>query len=705
MLRAFRSGNAQDLNGGFLLDLVRPEIVGEWEILLEAARADPQGPPGFGFEVTLRFETPCRAALRAGDTLQAGGELYEVLSSSGPLGPDGRLTGLQLLRQATEPLPRAEILLGAARLLTVFQKELEVNPACWVTFAPQPATPASAGVDCRAFVRVRFSEPMDPDSVRAFDSFRLVRRGLEVASNMVVGSVRAGQGLQEFDFVPRLPLANHEERFYRVEVSSGPNGVRDLSGVPLPTSFESAVFELAPGQPIFRNGGLALRFETVDELSPGLPDYRGQVSEAGGILRPRPTHFSMHTADRTHPIPSMMLPFPPGVQTPLSPLGSKLQALWRYIDFGFQVLDENFHNLDVIGLYWSPVEGRVNADFYPQFEMRMAHSRFLPDESLGSAGPSHPVSGLLSGPNLFTDNLLDPRDEQAVVHPGGFGYQVLPRDLRLSERGTRLMPFPWNRSGAPLTSFTWRDTSVVARAGPKSGGIPLDIESNPPLTGSVAPEGLVPSIGLPLLWEIRCYPTASGLGFNSFEILIPVGGFPQPNFRAFSTGGVNQGGQVVRVDPDLESSPNGGFNPSSTPPGRRTMFSADNSFYVGAIDTVVRVSRAVTVWIDTGSTSPRFAEPVLEPRQQIGATALVAEFRGADFFSADAGSAPFDASRLDPYGDFRTGRVFFHGDGLWSRDLRSLDGARFVQVRFSFFNDIENALSPELDSLGIAFEE
>ena len=70
-----------------------------------------------------------------------------------------------------------------------------------------------------------------------------------------------------------------------------------------------------------------------------------------------------------------------------------------------------------------------------------------------------------------------------------------------------------------------------------------------------------------------------------------------------------------------------------------------------------------------------------------------------------AGGAPFDALRLDPYGDFRPGAVVFHGDGTWSDDVRALEGARFLQARLSFFNDVANGLSPVLDSLGLAFEE
>ena len=67
--------------------------------------------------------------------------------------------------------------------------------------------------------------------------------------------------------------------------------------------------------------------------------------------------FASAAADRIHPVPGIMVPFTPGVQTPLSPLGSKMQAVWRYADFGWQVLDETLYNLDIVGLNWSPIGG------------------------------------------------------------------------------------------------------------------------------------------------------------------------------------------------------------------------------------------------------------------------------------------------------------------------------------------------------------
>jgi hypothetical protein len=48
----------------------------------------------------------------------------------------------------------------------------------------------------------------------------------------------------------------------------------------------------------------------------------------------------------------------------------------------------------------------VLSDFYPEFEMRMAHARFLPDEATAAQAPRYPLSGLLGEPAAFADNVL-----------------------------------------------------------------------------------------------------------------------------------------------------------------------------------------------------------------------------------------------------------------------------------------------------------
>jgi len=719
VVRAWRSGNASDLNGGFLLDLVQPSVVGTFEVVLENARDDPAGPTGFAFEAELVFASPCRFAPRAGDSLELGGELYELPESAGEPDNDGRVAGVRLTRLAATPLADPAALHGLGRLFAPYRDEAQLVPACWLTFIPPARDPPGRGISSDTQVVVRFSEPMDPASFRAFDSFRLLRGPVPTdprvtATEIVVGEVRAAASLQEFRFLPRLPLDNVGQAEYRFELGSTLDGVRDLTGAGLRDSFQLAEFTLDPGELPQANAGFALRFQEDDELVPtGFADVRGQITYdfgSGGVLRPRATAFSSYTADRSVPVLSITGVWPLGVQTPLSPMGSKVQMLWRYADFNWRVRDERFHNMDVTGLYWSPLAGRLISDLFPLFEMRLGHSIWKPDEAPQQNGaPRYPFSGL-PGIGEYEDNYLGgPRGGPVVVHPRGLGYRVRPADMVSAGTGTPLLPFPWNRSGAPPSSYTWRDTAILGTGDARGTGVPMDIEVGDPLRldtgiGSYYPGGEVPSVGLPLLWEIRCYPTAAGLGFNSLDVLLMFPGWSTPNCRVFSTGGVDSSGQPVTKDPDLERFPSGGFNPNSSPPGAPTALVADNSYYVGQIDTVVRLSRAVTIWIDTGTIDPRYVDPVLEPRVQPDGTAVVPEFRGAHEISLDAGNAPFDAALLDPYGDFRPGTVEHLADGEWSPDIRAANGARFLQVRFTFVNNIAVGLSPELDSFGVAYE-
>jgi hypothetical protein len=182
-----------------------------------------------------------------------------------------------------------------------------------------------------------------------------------------------------------------------------------------------------------------------------------------------------------------------------------------------------------------------------------------------------------------------------------------------------------------------------------------------------------------------------------------------PAFRAYSTGGTNRIGTTIRIEPDLEEEPDGGFNPLSTPPGKKTPFAADNTFYIGQMDYVARISRVHTAWIDTKGASPDFLEPVLEPEIQQRGTELVLEYRGATGFGPDI--SPFDAASLNAYGEPATevgrqidGQVqFLDGIRTWNRSIDALDGARYLQVRLTFASNLESLQSPELDALALAF--
>jgi len=736
VVRALRSGNTIDQNGGFLLDPFTPRIIGSWPLLIEAAAALP-GAGDTEFVLDVRFSTPCRRAPREGDILQLGQRFLEVTASGTPPDAGGAVIALSVRLLGGTVVPHPDVLLGGAAFLSTFDPGLLVDPGCWVSFIPQAGNPPVQDVRTDTQILVRFSEPMDPKSLRPFDTFRLVRGvlGTEVLpTNLVVGDVLDSLDLREFAFTPSLPLATQNGLIYQVQLRSGSDGITDLAGNSLADGLAAFEFRLDPDAMPRTNGGVVMRFTSPDELEPfGAADLRGQAIFDGQreVVFPRPVSFGTLGADRSKPTVGNMTRFPPGLQTPLSPLGSKMQSVWRYADVGWSVRDETKFNIDVIGLAWSPVGGQVLADFYPEFEMLLAHCRKLPDEAFGNA-PLYPESGLgrsggtncVSGTSgvAYAENVLpDPRGLQKIVHPRFLGYRIDSSQLFVNGSGKVMMPYPMNRTGnqsggqtsADLSNaitYTWRDTAVLERDGRSGAGIPMDIEVGFPLaldtgTGSVAPPGLVPSIGLPLLWEIRCYPSDSGLGLNAHDISLAINNFCVPNFRAFSTGGIDLGGNRVIKNPDLELFPSGGFNGRSMPPGQPTKLNSDNSFYLGQIDIVIKVSRAHTMWLDTALTQPDFVDPVIEPErgEQPAGTQLLVEYRGADDFLG-VGQDPFDALALDFYGNLPFGTTVYHVDETWTDDIADVAGARYVQVRLSFISNIASGESPILDSLGLAWK-
>ncbi len=721
LVRAMRSGNALDTNGGFLVDFAPPQVIGQWPIVLEEAVADPPG-QGFHFRITLSFETACRDAPRTGDLIAIGTQLFEIVDEGVQPDTAGRVPDVLARYLGVDPLDDAAELLGGAEFLTPMRSTGQIARACWLRFVPAPGEPPDADVATHAQVVVRFSEPMDPASAGVFDNMRIMRgssaSGQNSANDFVVASLSPSPDLKEYTITPALPFSNFDVDEYRVEHFGGVQSMRDLGGNQLTQAIGVVDFLLDPDEPTIRNAGVALRFSQQDEILPaGMTDVRGQVTYdlARGVLKPRPAASASAPCDRGNPLVRAMTPWPTGVWTPLSPLGSKMQGVWRYADFDWRVADETFHNLDVTGMYWAPALGGVVSDFFERFEMRLSHANMLPDEEnpLNPNGPRYPLSGIQQDPSPYTDNiLLDPRSPQVIVHHRAFGYHITPSDAILNSHNTILMPFPFNRVGGPFITFTWRDTAVLARGGGFGAGIPMGIEVDAPhffepAEGTIAGPSDIPSIGLPLLWEVRCFPQSNAIGTNALDMSMATFGYPTPRFRVYSTGGIDISQQQVIKNPDLELTPSGGFNARSIPPGRPTIQSGDNTFYIGQMDYIVRVSRAHTIWIDTTLAAPRYAPAMMEPKpfDQPQGTRIVLEFRGADAFQG-AGNEPFDAQLLDFYGDVRNGAVDFH-DGVetWTEDIDQVDGARFLQIRMSFINDIETLIAPELVSLGVAYEE
>lgn len=717
LVRALRAGNEDDANNGFLFDFLAPRVVGTWPCASDAPqRLDERG---FEWELALDFASDCLKDPEPGDIWNLGERFFEVLENLERVDPSGR-TRVRARALNAVP-PAASELVGLGLYQTTYRAGLAVERGCWVRFSPAPRSYPTSGVAPEAIPTLRFSEPMDPLSARPFDTLMTVR-GPESTplepDTLVVGRMQSSLDLRDLSFHPSLPFVHQGDgATHSLHVRAGPDGVTDLSGNGLADPLPVIEFTIDPLAPPVRGAGVALRFDSPDELEPiGFPDLRGQFTyDLGrGRIRPRAVVFASRTVDRSNPIVSIMPPFSPGVATPLSPLGSKLQAVWRYADLGWSIRDESKYNLDVLGLYWSPALGLVTSDFFERFEVRLSHSNKLPDEQRRAAitgGMKYPLSGLWEAPQPFTENILeDPASPVTIMNDRSRGYRVNPVDLSVSPSGTPLLPWPIEDAAGERRVFTWRDTAVLARGGNYGAGVPLDSEVGVPLNledeiGSFAQPGRVPTVGLPLLMEFRCFPSQSGIGLNPLAIHLASNVSAAPNFRAFSTGGIDTSGERVTKDPDLELVPSGGFNPGSRPPGKPTARNADNSLYLGQLDYVVRLSRVHTIWIDTHSTTTRFVPAVLEPSESARppGTAIEVEFRGAvNFF--DSGQGPFNAQALDPYGDPPRGTVqYLDDDPTWKRDLVALDGARYVQARITFVGNVEAGLVAELSALGIAY--
>lgn len=709
--RAARTGSRQDAHGGYLIDVEPPHVLGTLALQVSQASADPSGTPGFDFLVDWSFTTPCKVRPQLGDALEVNGLTLELVAR----GPEPSLAGAVLgarvhLAQAMPVAPAA--LLGNGALAARLRRDLTDSP-CWFQVLPPPALPPGEGLATASEFRLRFSEPMDPSSLDPFGSFRAVRGDEPAdAENTVVAAIQPSVDLTRADLVPTLPLAHEvgDPTAYRLEVQAGSAGPRDLAGNALRVGPVAKV-RIASAEPSETSGGLVLRFSAPDEVPGTGADLRGNVfyDLAKGRVRGRPAAFFSAPVDRTQPVPSLMIPFPSGVQSPLVPLGSKLHGVWRYCDAGWSVRDESKYDVDVVGIAYSPVGGSVINDFFPRFEIRLAHSQRLPDEKISFRFllPTYPASGLVGSFATFDANILqDPNGPQTVVHDRALGFAVNQADMFTSSTGTPLLPFPLNRGPGPLASYTWRDTSVLAKGGPNGGGIPLAVEGAPlnlePQHGTIAPAGAVPSIGLPLLMEYRCYPSDLSLGLNNFDVSLAINTSAFPSFRSYSSGGIASNGQPVARDPDLQTVPLGSFNPHSTPlPGAPTL-PADNAFFLGQLDLAYRVSRAHSAWFDTGSRSPDFVT-LLAAVEAADSAGVQVEFRGATSFEGTLGLEN-DATALDAYGELSSGEVRFLGDDpTWHASIDAIDGARFLQLRLSFVNDLDTGASPELDRLAIAF--
>jgi hypothetical protein len=670
LVRAARSGGNTGVTGddfnGFLIDLVPPTLVGQAPVVLEQppiATGDASLfiLPRMRFEGMIYAQTP-----HPGDVLRQPGLYAEVVNQPAPVGGDGIAKNV-LVRLLLHPFGDASEWTvggsGAGQFLFAFDEDEDgARAACFVDVSPKPLgaphNPVS-GLRTDSSFSLRFSEPMDPTSLTAFDSAVLTRspppdEGALPTSDYVIGSLHQSVDLLRCTFFPDLPLAHQEgvAEPYWLSLRAGEEGPTDLAGNPLSAPLSAVEMVLDPTEVTQHNSGRVTRFSAVDEEPPfgdlasgPLPEWSGQLlyDLQRELVRPRPVvHFNV-AADRSQPVPKLMQPYTQGLQTPLSGFGSKAQVLWRYCDLGFSLTDSNDKNLDVEGLYWSPAGGVV-AETFPEFSISMGHAINLPDEYLnpGTVLPKYPDSGLNE---KFSNNFLKKPDVK-VVHKRELGYSINPGDqFNHPGSGTPLMPFPWNRgAGADgWTTWTWRNTALRKRGGKKGSGAPIMQEFI--ATGQAAPPNIGAGVyrvdnvladALPMLMEFRCYPADGVIGLNAFDVSFASNTSIKPYLRAFSSGGYDTDSNPVLVHPDQEEVARGGF----TPPSGASTPGLDNTFYIGAADFVTRVSRAHSVWFPASDPfgeeaalfdAPIYLEPITEPRpeDQPDGTKLRLHVRGA----------------------------------------------------------------------------
>ncbi len=777
VIRAARSGGSGNVTGdaynGFLLDQIPPQVVGTQALTIDSPPLY-QGDETF-FLPQITFDSVfCSTTPSQGDVLYQAG-LYAEVVQPPSLVKDGVVTNVvvRVLLYPTNWDDAGSLGVeewtqsgqGVAEFLSAFDPLTDVGQeTCFVRILPTPSgypSQPTLGVAPSSSFTLRFSEPMDPASVTAFDALTLTRQPMPApgapplaTSEFIVGSMGQTLDLQEFTFLPDLPLSHWTGTVsdYYLTLSPDVLGATDLSGNHPSSTLPSIKASTDPTAITSRTGGRVSRFTGLDEEAPLGTPQTGPIPEWTGqhlydlqrqTIKPRPVVRNWGNADRAQPMIATMVPFSVGIQTPLSSLGSKLQQMWRYVDFSFGLADASNHNLDVEGLWWAPVGGAVVADTFANFEIQLGHSLYAPDEYIdpGSLWPKYPLSGLKP---TFASNYLDKvNDPPTVVHDRFRGYSVNPGDIALHPNsGMKLMPYPWNRTVGPedWTTYTWRDTTLRKRAGVKNGGV--DPKQWWKAVGLLDPgcfyykTNNVRTIGLALLMEFRCFPDQGAAGVNGLDISLAANSSAKPYFRAFSTGGIDTSNNPVQVDPDTENKANGGFNPTSSPPGKPT-FGLDCSVYLGAADFVVRVSHSHSIWFPAtnpqdGSffNKPLYMQPIMEPRaedQPVG-TAITLAFRGMKKSTpgtAECGNGPEpwleNAITLDAYGDHYddcpppTCGILNHnasqenvgiklfGDGAWVNDISLIDTAKYYQVRVSFQSDIFTGLGPELSALAVAW--
>ena len=728
-VRTFRAGNAVDQNRGFLLDLQAPRLLGSQQIELIGVAAG---------QIVYEFDVlSCAVAPVVGDVIQQGTRVGIITRVIDDVAPDFNVE----FRRLDDGMDEFSTFQRAS-FISAYDDGVDA-PECFLEITPFANQAPVTGVDPQAVVTARFSEPMDPETVSPYDSMIMALSADPTAvpyNQFVIGEIIPSGDTRRFTFSPsglgidHLQGTSEAYFFHLLTDPTNPNAVKDLAGNPLSIPNFTVRFTIDRDADTVSQGGLVLRFSDEDEDGDGNPDWQGQLRPefveipggqmvpSGRLLGRQVNRFSV-VVDATQPTIGIMQPIP-NIQTPLSPLGSRMMNVWRYVDMGMTYPNQDEYNIDIESVAYAPQNGQVIADQFARVQINLAHSFYLPDEFLDLMGgqlPVYPNSGLAR--QAFSSNVLDPQNFPLTRMYEG-EYDLNPLDVFQAPGSTTVLlswPAFEDQFGDKLT-FTWRNTQIDMTGGPAGDGADPRIMATVATRTRYVGPGQVPSIGLPLLLDFKVWPaenTDPTLGLNGFQTSIATTTSARPTFRVFSTGGFDTAGTPRQVNPE-DDVPRGGYNANpqnGQPIGARTR-PDDNVIYWGQVDFVVRISRHITRWFDTGvehpsGNYPEYLPAVIEPLQseQPAGTSLVVEYRGANLVPPTSLAAT-RGDCMDLYGNVMstmlnstctgTAGSVTGGTG-WTTDLSTLTGKRWIQVRYSLIANIATGGVPAISTTGIGF--
>ncbi len=382
VIRVWRTGNDQDLNRGFLEDLLRPGLIGDLDITLEEVQATNSSLGDLLFIYSIDAAHCVNLIPKVGDVLEVNNTIAVV-------------TVVQVTTPSFEVVVRllegtigigSGLNLGGSLATRYTQVDAGLQ-LCYVDVDPTPTFSSTqiTDLDPSSTFSVRFSEAMDPRTVLSLHSLALTsfefdeptntgtpevlyfrhedrpeflgesvadyidrQRGysLDVGNNgtlassefggrFLFGPVQPDADSRSFTLSPVLGLADSNMDSYlqfSLALRDGLDGILDLSGNPLDFTGFVAGTPL-PGigiglQMTSTTAGdakyLALRALGVDENGDGLAEYRGQFGYSTGRLTGREAKLFSVDADSSNQFigSQQAIPSPaiPAATAPYAPL-------------------------------------------------------------------------------------------------------------------------------------------------------------------------------------------------------------------------------------------------------------------------------------------------------------------------------------------------------------------------------------------------